>query len=148
MNGGLFLLFFTLTGITYQTTNIQGIQETKPSAIPTQTITIDSTYTPIPPIPTEMITPKPSNTYVPTGKPTVIPTQYILPTSKPTQIIIPTIQVQQPILNNEGENFSCNCAKTCAQMSSCAEAQYQLNVCGCGARDGDNDGIACDRQCQ
>lgn len=44
--------------------------------------------------------------------------------------------------------YTCNCSKTCAQMSSCSEAQYQLNVCGCAARDGDKDGVACDSDCQ
>lgn len=38
--------------------------------------------------------------------------------------------------------------KPCAQMSSCAEAQYQLNVCGCSKRDADKDGVACDSDCQ
>lgn len=45
-------------------------------------------------------------------------------------------------------SFTCNCSKTCAQMSSCAEAQYQLNVCGCSKRDADGDGVACDADCQ
>ena len=44
--------------------------------------------------------------------------------------------------------YTCNCSKTCANMSSCAEAQYQLNTCGCSARDADDDGIACDSDCQ
>ncbi|OGI26152.1 MAG: hypothetical protein A3J76_01750 [Candidatus Moranbacteria bacterium RBG_13_45_13] len=44
--------------------------------------------------------------------------------------------------------FTCNCSKTCPNMSSCAEAQYQLNTCGCTARDADHDGIACDADCQ
>lgn len=44
-------------------------------------------------------------------------------------------------------SYTCNCSKTCPNMS-CAEAQYQLNVCGCSARDADKDGIACDTQCQ
>lgn len=44
--------------------------------------------------------------------------------------------------------YTCNCKKTCPQMSSCAEAQFQLNSCGCSARDGDKDGIACDADCQ
>ena len=47
-----------------------------------------------------------------------------------------------------GGTYTCNCSKTCPQMSSCAEAQYQLNTCGCTARDADHDGIACDSQCQ
>jgi micrococcal nuclease len=40
--------------------------------------------------------------------------------------------------------YACDCSKSCLQISSCAEAQYQLNICGCSARDGDKDGIACD----
>lgn len=45
-------------------------------------------------------------------------------------------------------SFTCNCSKTCAQMSSCAEAQYQLDICNCSKRDADGDGIACDSDCQ
>lgn len=45
-------------------------------------------------------------------------------------------------------SYTCDCAKVCSKMSSCAEAQYQLNVCGCQVRDGDGDGIACDSDCQ
>lgn len=44
-------------------------------------------------------------------------------------------------------SYSCNCSKTCPNLS-CAEAQYQLNECGCRQRDADHDGIACDAQCQ
>jgi len=55
-----------------------------------------------------------------------------------------TQQTTQPISGS----FTCNCSKTCAQMSSCEEAQYQLDVCGCKARDADKDGIACDSDCQ
>lgn len=46
------------------------------------------------------------------------------------------------------EDWSCDCTKTCLQMSSCAEAQYQLTVCGCRKRDGDGDGVACESECQ
>lgn len=42
----------------------------------------------------------------------------------------------------------CNCAKTCTQISTCAEAYYQLNNCGCSVRDGDNDGIPCENLCR
>jgi len=50
--------------------------------------------------------------------------------------------------NSEGTGaYACNCSKTCAQMD-CAEAQYQLNSCGCSRRDADKDGIACDSNCQ
>ena len=64
-----------------------------------------------------------------------IPTQ--IPTSVPT-----------PAPTASGGSWTCNCSKTCPQMSSCAEAQYQLNVCGCSARDADRDGVACDADCQ
>jgi hypothetical protein len=55
-------------------------------------------------------------------------------------------QTQEP--SQTSGSYVCNCSKTCEQMSSCAEAQYQLNTCGCSARDGDKDGIACDSDCQ
>jgi len=41
-------------------------------------------------------------------------------------------------------NFVCDCSKSCSKLSSCEEAQFQLKNCGCSARDGDLDGIACD----
>lgn len=44
--------------------------------------------------------------------------------------------------------YTCDCSKTCPNISTCAEAQYLLNVCGCSKRDGDKDGIACDAMCQ
>ncbi|MBI4035909.1 excalibur calcium-binding domain-containing protein [Candidatus Daviesbacteria bacterium] len=43
--------------------------------------------------------------------------------------------------------YKCNCAKTCTQISTCAEAYYQLNTCGCSVRDGDDDGIPCESLC-
>lgn len=81
----------------------------------------------------------------------------VLPTpksaAKPTQgTTQPTENYSTPDGSNKLEgasgSYSCNCSKTCAQMSSCSEAQYQLNVCGCSARDADGDGIACDSDCQ
>ena len=45
-------------------------------------------------------------------------------------------------------SFICDCSKSCSKMTSCAEAQYQLENCGCIARDGDGDGLACDSDCQ
>lgn len=41
------------------------------------------------------------------------------------------------------QSFTCDCAKGCKNMTSCEEAQYQLTTCGCKARDGDGDGVAC-----
>lgn len=57
------------------------------------------------------------------------------------------VQPAPPTTQTSG-TYTCNCSKTCPQMSSCAEAQYQLNTCGCKARDADGDGIACDSDCQ
>jgi len=74
-------------------------------------------------------------------------------TPKPTAkaALTPT---QPPVYNpppsnsgTSGDSYTCNCSKTCPNMS-CAEAQYQLNVCGCSTRDADHDGTACDSQCQ
>jgi hypothetical protein len=58
-----------------------------------------------------------------------------------------TVRSSTPTIGQVG-SYVCNCAKTCTQMTSCSEAQYQLNVCGCSKRDADGDGIACDTQCQ
>ena len=80
----------------------------------------------------------PAPTPTPSPKPTAIATK--VPTPKPTIYIAPTTT---PVVNMGG-GYACNCSKTCEQISSCAEAQYQLNVCGCKVRDGDKDGIACD----
>jgi micrococcal nuclease len=67
------------------------------------------------------------------------------PISKPTQS---TIQGDGTQPGEDNGTYVCNCSKTCSQMSSCTEAQYQLNVCGCSKRDADKDGIACDSDCQ
>ena len=32
-------------------------------------------------------------------------------------------------------------------MASCQEAYFQLNQCGCGQRDNDNDGVPCESIC-
>ena len=56
----------------------------------------------------------------------------------------PTRQQAQP----QQRSYSCNCSKTCGAMSSCQEAYYQLNNCGCRKRDGDNDGVPCERICR
>jgi micrococcal nuclease len=80
-----------------------------------------------------------------TVAPTIAPKAFTAPLvpSKATQKVVAPIPVAE-----SGGSWACNCSKTCAQMSSCAEAQYQLNNCGCSKRDGDDDGIACDSDCQ
>ena len=79
-----------------------------------------------------------------------VPCEDICPGGKSTSQTVPIVPEpsipNEPV--NEGSGFTCNCSKTCPQMSSCAEAQYQLNVCNCKVRDGDSDGIACDNDCQ
>jgi hypothetical protein len=48
----------------------------------------------------------------------------------------------------ESPSYTCDCSKTCTQITTCAEAYYQLNTCGCSVRDGDGDGIPCENLCQ
>lgn len=85
--------------------------------------------------------------------PTITPTPKPVSTVKPitpkpaTNTTNNTTTVTQPSNNTGGGSYTCNCSKTCPNMS-CSEAQYQLNVCGCSARDADKDGTACDSQCQ
>lgn len=43
--------------------------------------------------------------------------------------------------------FACSCSKTCSAMASCDEAYFQLQQCGCSDRDGDSDGVPCEKIC-
>ena len=80
----------------------------------------------------------------------VTPTKIATPTiSSPTQAqsqyqFVPQTQPTTPPNNNGSSGYACDCNKSCNEISSCGEAQYQLNNCGCSARDGDHDGTACD----
>lgn len=144
--GGIIFASFILTALTSPTpTREQIIIENtgeKPAQneiinTPTQTEVI--TLTPAP-----TATPTPTNTPTPTKKPTPVPTKIVYPTATPKAIVYPTATpVPQTNIETNGA-WACDCSKTCPNISSCAEAQYLLNSCGCGARDGDNDGIACD----
>lgn len=85
---------------------------------------------------------------LPTTVPSLIPA-----TSAPLSLIgnqsKPTTKPVTPTkapTNNSG--FTCNCAKTCTQITSCSEAYFQLNECGCKVRDSDDDGIPCETLCQ
>jgi len=73
-------------------------------------------------------TPTPESQSQPVSKPVVNPTQP--PTSQP-----------------QTSGFTCDCNKLCGQMSSCNEAYFQLNQCGCSKRDGDSDGVPCESIC-
>ncbi len=70
-------------------------------------------------------------------------------TSEPV-VVSPTpvqpVQPTQPV-KSSSPSYTCSCSKTCKQMSSCEEAYYQLNTCGCSARDGDDDGVPCEEIC-
>jgi hypothetical protein len=105
---------------------------------------IAPTKTPTPkpsPTPTVTLTPTPTQT----PYPTVIPTEPIVyPTNTPVPQQIYIAPTSPPAQQNNSGSYACDCSKTCTQISSCAEAQYLLNTCGCSARDGDHDGIACD----
>lgn len=75
-------------------------------------------------------------------------------------IVEPTYEsnTKQPSVEQKAQNvlparinsndFTCNCSKTCTKMSSCEEAYFQLINCGCGVRDGDNDGVPCENICR
>lgn len=117
--------------------SLQLTQETLPTTTPFPTLKKSPTIT-ITPSPTPKPTAKPTLKPLPTRKPIIVyPTP--TPTQKPIQV--PVVE-EKPAPVNDG--FSCDCSRTCKQISSCSEAQYQLNTCGCSVRDADNDGIACD----
>ena len=68
------------------------------------------------------------------------------PTSRPrnnTLVSTPQAPVSQP----SSSAFSCNCSKSCTAILTCEEAYYQLNECGCGQRDSDDDGVPCESVC-
>jgi len=50
-----------------------------------------------------------------------------------------------PVTNGQ---FTCDCNKTCGQMSSCDEAKFQLQQCGCKQRDPDHNGVPCESICK
>ena len=56
---------------------------------------------------------------------------------------VPTVSITP----SQNSAFTCDCSKTCGAMVSCDEAYFQLNTCGCGRRDGDNDGVPCESIC-
>ena len=54
----------------------------------------------------------------------------------------------EPKTKATATEFSCNTKKTCSQMSSCAEAKFQLKTCGNTSIDGDGDGTPCASLCK
>jgi deoxyribonuclease-1 len=53
-----------------------------------------------------------------------------------------------PVAKANKDGFSCEPKKTCGQMSSCAEAKFQLKNCGNTSIDGDGDGKPCASICK
>ena len=88
------------------------------------------------PSPTPVVINTPIPTFAP--DPTSTPVQ-LKETETTKSVVAPSPATVSP--------YSCDCGKTCSQMSSCDEAYYQLNVCGCSIRDGDNDGVPCEIIC-
>jgi len=86
-------------------------------------------------LPSQTETPQPSNTNILTVNTNTAPT----PVNANTGLNIPPIQ--------PSTNYACSCSKLCEAMSSCEEAYYQLNTCGCSKRDGDKDGVPCESIC-
>lgn len=43
-----------------------------------------------------------------------------------------------------GTGYSCSTRKDCSQMTSCAEARFQLEQCGNTRLDGNGDGVTCE----
>jgi len=76
--------------------------------------------------------------------------QDVVKTAPTVPIVTKTIKEKTTTTKtNTGDpSFTCNCGKTCGQMDSCKEAYYQLNTCGCSARDGDHDGVPCESLCR
>lgn len=127
---------------------------TRQTSLPTQQTTVLGA-TAVPVINVEVA----KSTRATSATPTITPTPTLSPTTTPTPTATPKLVTPKPVTPtptiykaivtskpsvNTGGSYICNCSKTCTQISSCAEAQYLLNVCGCTARDADHDGIACD----
>ena len=72
-----------------------------------------------------------------------------VPTKKPAKTSLPTTSTKTKTINRQSSSgYACDCSKTCSRMASCEEAYYQLNTCGCSKRDGDGDGIPCEKICR
>ncbi len=142
LNRGLkFVMAFVLLVLTFITTPSAKTQT--PTSVSSSPTPIVETQSPIPSVsPTPELTPSPTPSPSPIQSPSpksISPKAAATtpPTYNQNSIIQPTQQTG---------GYACNCSKTCDELS-CAEAQYQLNECGCSRRDGDGDGVACDRQC-
>lgn len=66
----------------------------------------------------------------------------------PPVYVSPVVTQQATPPPTTSSKYTCSCSKTCGQMASCEEAYFQLNECGCSARDGDDDGVPCESICR
>ena len=96
---------------------------------------------------------KPAVKIYPTSTPTRKPTASIIkkvikkPTPTTFKKSVKGSSVKKKTTPTPKSKYTCNCRKTCSNLT-CAEAYFQLNQCGCSARDGDNDGVPCEAQCR
>ena len=61
------------------------------------------------------------------------------------------VQPSEPVRPSQIQNtgtYTCDCSKLCSQISTCEEAYFQLNQCGCTKRDSDKDGVPCESLCK
>lgn len=95
--------------------------------------------------PTPTAEPAPTIESTPTIEPSPTPT--LTPELSPEvkSATPPPEEIQLPPPQTGG--YTCDCSKKCSEMSSCEEAYYQLNICGCSVRDGDKDGVPCENIC-
>ncbi|GAK61432.1 hypothetical protein U27_01332 [Candidatus Vecturithrix granuli] len=116
-------------------------------------------------IPTTLeLTPAPQSTAFPASTPTItsdppprttpIPMFSSTPTSRSTPIIRTGLTTSPPLFPtpiptsaSRTAIYTCTVRKTCAEMSSCEEAYYHLNICGNKRLDRDNDGVPCENIC-
>ncbi|WCX78433.1 thermonuclease family protein [Pseudomonas aeruginosa] len=56
--------------------------------------------------------------------------------------------IRPPSTSPQQSGFNCSVIKSCRQMSSCAEARFQLRTCRNPRIDGDGDGIPCEAICR
>lgn len=150
--GILSLVLFVFTGITAEkksanigksTPEVMAVMTEIPSATPTQKPTLKPTSTPLPtkrPTSPPTSIPKPSSTPRPSPKLTSTPTA----SQKPTATPVPPTKTPTQSPPSNTASWSCDCSKSCGQISSCPEAYYQLNTCKCSIRDRDKDGIPCE----
>lgn len=119
---------------TVPTGDVQGIESADITSTPSATLSPSATPT---------VTLIPTATKFPTNTPKPLPTNTIY-IPKPTNTPVYIAPTSPPLTSSK---YSCNCAKTCPNLS-CEEAYFQLNNCGCSARDGDGDGVPCEAQCR